>query len=319
MRKVLGGTLLLCVVCVAALAVPIVTPFMDTDIFVESAKDIVVAECTLSPAQSAAGGGLRVVKLNIRKVLKGSAKPGPLRVATIHAIELHTTYMLCSLGGNALGTDFLAVPELSVVPLPEAFELHELNDKDLKEQVQYMFSLRLFEVERKLRPLLKEKELLEKGVSDRRYEWFESDGPVKLGAIIEGSTQADETGKWVWLDLEGQRIEWSHSSPGTSGFFYFKKVGAYRRTPHWEFAPCDASKIEDLAGKPLKAKFYGMYTPGRADTAFGWTGPGSIRMRVGQVLLARTVNDARKVFIIQIVGQKQDQEQTSVRYTVIVH
>jgi hypothetical protein len=89
--------------------------------------------------------------------------------------------MLYNLGGNALGTDLLALDELSVVPLPSTFKLDDLAGRDLKEQVQYLFSRRLFELECELAPLLKEKEVLERAVSDREYGWYESDGPVKIG------------------------------------------------------------------------------------------------------------------------------------------
>jgi hypothetical protein len=230
-------------------------------------------------------------------------------------MEPHTTYMLCSLGGNALGTDFLALPELSVVPLPATFKADELNDKDFNEQVQYIFSRRLFELERELAPLLKEKGLLEKAVSDRRYESYESGGPVKLGPIIEANTQTVDSHP-IWLDLEGKRLMWSGGSPGKSGFFSFEKMGS-SWTPYWEFSPCDATKIEDLGGKPLKARFYGMYTPGRGDTVFRYTGLQAIDVAVGQLLLARTVDDPNRIFAIQIEAQSQEREQMSARYAVI--
>ncbi len=314
MKKVFVGTLLFSVICLAAFAVPI-TLFMDTDTFLERAKDIIVAECIAVPRQEAREGGLQAVEVNILKVLKGTRRPGRFRIATIYRMEPHTTYMLYSLGGKALGTDFLALPELSVVPLPATFKVDELKNREPKEQVQYMFSRRLFEVERELAPLLKERALLQKAVSDRRYEWFESSGRVKLGPVVEGSTQTDKTQR-IWLDLEGERLQWSQSSPGKSGFFRFEKMGA-PWTPYWEFSPCHATKIEDLAAKPLKAKFYGLYTPGRGYTVLGYTGLQSIDVAVGQVLLARTVDDPRKIFVIQIQRQAQDQEQMSVRYAII--
>jgi hypothetical protein len=87
--------------------------------------------------------------------------------------------------------------------------------------------------------------------------------------------------------------------------------------PYWEFSPSEAAKIEDLAGKPLKARFYGMYAPGRRDTPLGWTGLQAIQVTVGQVLLARTVDDSRKIFAIQIESQMQDQERMSARYAII--
>ncbi len=316
MTRVFLGTLLFSVICLPAFAVPIAL-FMDTDTFLERAKDIIVAECISVPGQEARESGLQAVDVSILKVIKGARTPGRFRIATIYPMEPDTKYMLYSLGGKALGTDFLALPELSVVPLPTTFKVDELKGKEPKEQVQYMFSRRLFQLERELAPLLREKALLEKAVSDKGYEWFESGGPVKLAPIVEGSTQTDKT-RQAWLDLEGERLQWSQSSPGKSGFFYFEKMSA-SRTPYWEFSPCDATKIEDLAAKPLKAKFYGMYTPGRGDTGLGYTGLQAMRVAVGQVLLARTVDDPRRIFVIQIQKQAEDQEQMSVRYAIIRH
>lgn len=320
MRRVIGGVIPLCVVCSGAFAAK-VTLLTDTDTSLERAKDIVVAECISIPAreeQEAREDNFQSIEVNILKVLKGSGKPGRFRIATIYPMKPHTTYMLYNLGGSALGTDFLALSELSVVPLPATFKVEELKDKELKEQVQYIFSRRLFEVERELAPLLKEKELLEKAVSDRRYEWYESDGPVKIGRIVEVSTQTDES-QIIRLDLEGKKLMWSGGSPGKSGSFYFEKMGA-SWTPYWEFSPCDVSKIENLVDKPLKAKFYGMYTPGRGDTVLGSTGGlQAIDVSVGQVLLARTVDDPRRILVIRIEKQAQDQEQMSMRYAVILH
>jgi hypothetical protein len=243
-----------------------------------------------------------VIEVKILKVLKGSAELGQFQIRTIYAMRPSTTYMLYSLGGS---TDFWAIPELSVVPLPAAFEVDELEGRDLKEQVQYMFSRRLYELERELAPLLEEKELLEKAVSDRQYEWYESDGPVKIGPIVQVSTQTDAT-NIVWLDLMGKKLAWSPSSPGKGGSLYFEKMGA-SWTPYWEFSPCDVARIEDVAGKPLKTRFYGLFTPGRRETTLGWTGRQGLKVRVGQVLFARTVDDPQNLLVIQIEGQKQDQ------------
>lgn len=309
-----GGPLLLCVTCLAAFAIPI-TLFMDTDTYIERAKDIVVAEC-ISIFARGGENGLRVAEVNILKVLKGGRKPGRFRIATAYPMQPHTTYMLCSLGGDVAGTNFLALPELSVVPLPSTFRIDELRDRDLKEQVQCIFSRRLFELERQLAPLLEEKELLERAVSDRRYEWYESDGPIEIEEVFQVTTETEGGGP-LSLDLQGRKLAWSHSSPGRNGFFYFQKIRD--RTPLWEFSPCEAAKIEDLSGKPLKAKFYGKYTPGRGDTVLGATAYNAILVAVGQVLFARTVDDPRTIFIIQIEAQKQDQERMSARYTVVHH
>jgi len=288
---------------------------MDTDTYLKRAKAIFVAQCTSIPAQGPVEDGLQVAEVNIMKVLKGEGKPGPYRIVTIYPMKPQTTYMLYSLSGSALGADFLALPELSVIPLPKTFKTADLEHKTLKEQVQYMFSLRLFEVERQLAPLLEEKNLLENAVSDRRYEWFESNGLVKTTPVVEVSTQTDRTHQ-IWLDLDGKKLQWSHSSPGKSGCFYFQKMDA-SGAPYWEFSPCDKTGIEEVAGKPVRTRFYGMYTPGRGDTNLGRNSFQSISVRVGQVLFARTVDAPDKIFIIQIVAQKRDEEQMSAKYASI--
>jgi hypothetical protein len=307
---------MVCSICSAALAVPI-TLFTDTDLFIARAQDIIVAEC-ISPPQGEPmrPHGLQAVDVNTLKVLKGIRSLGSLRIATTYPMKPHTTYMLYSLGGNALGTDLLALPELSVVPLPAMFRLDELKDKGIKEQVQYLLSRRLFEVERELAPLLQEKALLEKAVSDSRSEWYESHGPVTLGPITERRPHTAATHQ-TWLDLGDKKLQCSQSTAGNSGYFCFEKMDAPPWTPYWEFSPCVATKIEDLVGKPLRAKFYGLYTPGRGETALGWTGLQAIHVAVGQVLLARAVDEPRTIFVIQIEKQAQDKEQMSARYAVI--
>ena len=315
MRRVGVLTVALALTSLAASAVKI-TLFSDTDTFIERAREIIIAQCVSLPQEEGRESDLQPAEVNILRVLKGSRTSGDCRVATLYPMQPGTTYMLYSLGGSVLGTDFLALPELSVVPLPSTLNIHELEGKDLKEQVHYIFSRRLFELERQLAPLLEEKELLQKAVSDRPYEWYECNGPVKTRPIAEGRTQTGET-HLIWLDVEGRKLQWSHSSPGKSGFFYFEKMGV-SWTPYWESSPCDVNRIEDLVGKPLKARFYGMYTPGRADTALGSTGGlQAIDVNVGQVLLARTVDDPNKILIIQVMAQKQDEEQMSARYAFI--
>jgi hypothetical protein len=314
MTKYLGSILLLFVICCPAFAVK-VTGLGGTDTFIDRAKDIVVAECiSISPLKEYRDG-MRPVEVNIVKTLKGDKEPGHTQIVTIYRMEPNSTYLLYSLGGNVGGTDFLAIPQLSVVPLPRGFKLDELKDKELKEQVQYIFSRRLFELEQELRPMLEEKKLLEQAVSDRRSEWYESKAPVKIGPIVECNTQTDGT-HIKWLDVDAKKLAWSQSSPGKSSFLGFQKMDI-SQMPYWEFSPCEANSIEDIVGKPLKARFYGMYTPGRGETSLRMMGLQSLYVNVRQMLLARTVDEPNKIFIIQIMSQKENQEQMSARYAVI--
>jgi hypothetical protein len=147
-----------------------VAPFTNTDTFVTRAQDMVIAKC-LGPVPNALDyfDGLYPVDVQVLSVLKGpkdkSMKPGKARIATIYTMEAGKTYLLTSMGGSAFGSEFLAVPELSVVELPANFRLDDLKGKTLKEQVQAVFAARRQEIERRQRLLADEKKLLDKAVS----------------------------------------------------------------------------------------------------------------------------------------------------------
>ena len=121
-------------------AVPI-TLFVDTATFVDRAKDIVVAKC-LGPVPDGAefDDGLYPVDVQVVSILKGDKKPGKIKIATIYPMEAGKTYMLTSLGGSAFGTDFLAIPQMSVVELPPKLELVDLKGKKITEQVEIIFA-----------------------------------------------------------------------------------------------------------------------------------------------------------------------------------
>jgi hypothetical protein len=59
---------------------------------------------------------------------------------------------------------FQAIPELSVIPLPDAYDLHNLDGKTLKEQLQSLFEMRLWYVNREFKERYEKKDLLEKGL-----------------------------------------------------------------------------------------------------------------------------------------------------------
>jgi hypothetical protein len=148
-----------------------ITAFIDTDTFVQRAQDIVIAKC-LAPVPD--GGrydnGLYPVDVQVVSVLKGAQKEtkkksGKAKIATIYQMEAGKIYLLSSLGGSALGTDFLAIPELSVVELPPNFRLDDLKGKTVVEQVHAVFAARRQEVELLQCLLEKEKKLLDKAVS----------------------------------------------------------------------------------------------------------------------------------------------------------
>jgi len=310
MPIVVTATLLLWMSCNVAQAYPI-WRFQDADQYVAKATDIVVAECTAAVEEGGSRLGMMEYEGKILKVLKGNRKLGAFRFVAVMEAKPHTTYLLCTRGGKVGEVDFVAVPEMALVPLPPIFKLEELQNKDLKEQVQFIFSLRLFEVERQLAPLLEEKAMLDKAVADRAYEHFESKGAVVLGDIVQSISKTDGS---VVIDLQGDQLQWSHSEPGKSGHVCYEKTGQTPWVPYWEFSRCEASNVEDLAGEPLKARFYGLFTPGRPGRAGLQQ---SISVKVGEVILARTVSKPGRVFVVQFVEQKLDNEEVMVRYAVI--
>ena len=168
MKMLVPSLTLLFLVTTEAQAIKI-TAFTDTDTFVQRAQDIVVAKC-VGPVPD--GGqyhdGLYPVDVQVVSVIKGaknkSMKPGKAKIATIYTMEAGKTYLLTSMGGSAHGTDFLAIPELSVVELPPNFKLDALKGKKLAEQVQTVFAARRQENERQQRLLEVEKKVLDKAV-----------------------------------------------------------------------------------------------------------------------------------------------------------
>lgn len=311
MTKLYGSILLVLAICCPAFAIRYLN-FEDADTYIRFSKDIVIAECI---SRSRNIDGAQVFEVNVIKILKGDKKPGYTQITTIHYMKPDFRYLLSNTDGNVNGDDFKSFSQLSVVPLPTWFNEEDLKDKNLKEQVQYIFSRRLFEVERELRPLLEEKKFLEIAVSDRSEGLYDSNRPVKIEPIIKRNTHTNNTG-FTWFDLDSKKIMWSSSKPGTSGVFYFGSEGIFGipHSPYWEFAPCEAKKIEDITGKSLKTRFYGLYSPGRS----GWTGGHeAFDVNVGQVMLVRAIDEPNKVYIIQIVSQKENKEQMTARYAVI--
>jgi hypothetical protein len=147
-----------------------ITPFTNTDKFVERAHDIVIAKC-LGPVPDGRqyDDGLYPVDVQVLAVVKGpknkSMELGKARIATIYRMKAGKTNLLTSMGGSAHGTGFLAVAELSVVELPSNFQLGDLNGKTVTEQMQAVFAARRQKVERQQRLLEEVKRLLDKAVS----------------------------------------------------------------------------------------------------------------------------------------------------------
>ena len=147
-----------------------ITLFMDTDTFIKRAQDIVIVEVTgvPDPDSRVQFEGLHPVDIEILMPLKGEKAIGKTTMATIYPVEKGKRYMVSSLGGSAFGTDLLAVPELSLVALPDSMELKGLAGKSVKEQVSSVFQARLVEVKTEQIRLADERLLLEKAVEPQQ-------------------------------------------------------------------------------------------------------------------------------------------------------
>ncbi len=157
-----------------------VSPFTDTETFVKRAKNIVIAKCIGPVSEDAKHiDGIYAVDVDVIHVLKGVEKGddkgvpkklGKMRIATIYPMEAGKTYLLTSLGGSAEGADFLAIPELSVVQMPQNFRLGDLKNKTIVAQVQAVFDARYEEIARQQRLLEDEKKLLDKSGADKIFK-----------------------------------------------------------------------------------------------------------------------------------------------------
>ncbi len=152
----------LCVLLIASVTFAIkITLFMDTATFAERAQDIIIAACDRPVPEKDYGDGLHPVGVTVRNVLKGKSPVGPMKIATIYPMQAGRIYLLTSLGGSVDGITFLAVPELSVVEIPVAFDLSLLKDKTLVEQLNSIFAARKAEVDRRQQELKREADLLQ--------------------------------------------------------------------------------------------------------------------------------------------------------------
>lgn len=311
MKRLLVIAVAAVLVCASVQAVPI-TLFTDVDTYLDRAQDVVIAKCVSVPEAGAAyfDDGLYPATVEVITALKGDLKAGRTTVATIYPMNPGVMYLLANSGGMALGTTFLALPELSVVPIPENFDIAALQGKKVKKQVQMILARYLFDIEQKLAPLRHTEGLLQKALQDRSDDLYESRGNVQIREIRRAVTR--NAGP-VYLEFRSGRLEWSHAMPGKSGYLYFKSHAA--GSPDWEFAASDFRDIEAFDGKPLQARFCGAFSPSR-DKRLGQSSGNAINVEVGQILLARTVKDPTTIYVLKIESQEQ-QEAMTVQYFVL--
>lgn len=285
--------------------------FSDIDTHLKRSEQILVVKCVSVPEEPQAFvDGLYPAEVEVLRTVKGDKRPAALRVATVHAMTPGKRYLISSSGGSAFETDILAIGELTVVPVPENFKLSLLDGKTAKQQVQLIFARHLYEIERQLAPLLEAQRSLTLAVEGRDDHVYQSQKNIALGEIRELETVNRNSTRT--LELGGVPLVWSHAAPGESGYFYFSDH--LEATPDWEFAASDASELSELDGNPLRAVFYGQYSPGR-DPKLGQPHGNAISVRVGQILLARTTNQPGTIYLLKL-HQQGESETLRVRYAV---
>ena len=152
----------------------IISPFGSVDSYVKHGKYIVIAECVsvVTNMTTMVDGhevsvdfkdGLHPVEVRIIETLKGDKPLGKQTIATIYTMTPGKRYLLYSLPDClGYGTDFFAVPELSVVEISDRFDLGRLDSKPVTDQVSLLFADRLAHLTFSLRELEEEKASLEK-------------------------------------------------------------------------------------------------------------------------------------------------------------
>ena len=167
--------------------------------------------------------------------LKATNDVTPVRLQTNHELHFGEKYLVF---GDCERGIISAYEEYRVVPLPATFSTNELRGKNLNEQVECLLSLRLFNLQNELAPLLEEEQRIAPVVSNSRLQWFDSARPVTLGEIHEATTQT-KGDSIPWLEFGTNQLDWSGCEPGKSGYFY---CSVQWRTL-WEFASCTATNL----------------------------------------------------------------------------
>jgi hypothetical protein len=241
--------------------------------------------------------------------IKGTNNVSPIRLKTDHEMFPGRKYLVLGYCDDGV---FTAYEEYRVVPLPDNFATNEVQGKTLTEKVESLLSRRLFDLQNELAPLLAEEKRIAPAVDNSRLQWFDSGGPVTLGEIREANTGTNDY--WdLWLELGGNQLRWSGGGSWKKADFYCTKDWK----PLWEFSSCNATNLEELNGKPLTAKFQGIFTPGRSASGLGWSGPETILVCAGQIFLVRTTLAPDEVFVIQVQSQKANAKGVAVRYATI--
>jgi hypothetical protein len=154
-----AAAIVLSFLTVESLAEPWKT-FEGTQVQVERAKDIVIAEC-LSEIGPGPRAGIAPCEAEVVAVVKGDRKLGKLALLS-DGLKKGRTYMLTNFGDYYGKINFATDGELAAVELPPGFDLGSLKGRSPVEQVQAVFDARRSWVERELEKLVVEKRLLDK-------------------------------------------------------------------------------------------------------------------------------------------------------------
>jgi hypothetical protein len=164
-RRTAWAGLLVLLATATGSAVPL-WPVMDTPTYVAKAKDVLVVRCLDPNVPIGTRGtvdGLTLVEVEVLAVVKGERTAGKTRLATLgQPMTAGARYLVGSFGGDAFGTGFLAQSDQAVVELPPDFDLKQLEGTSAAEQAEAVFVARKAQVERLLRLLQREKDMLDR-------------------------------------------------------------------------------------------------------------------------------------------------------------
>ncbi|MBL7214044.1 MAG: hypothetical protein ISS71_00030 [Phycisphaerae bacterium] len=279
-----------------------ITLFMDTEMFIKRAQDIVIADCITEPNQPVFEAGM-TYNCKLLYTLKGNREPSNFNVFTIYPLQANKQYLLTNTGGQVGDTDFLALCELSVVPISPYFDIEKLKDKSLTDQLHMIFDLRKYQLQKQLDPLLKEKGLLEKALQDRTDNLYISPGPIEFDTIHTTQATDYSSGKITYLQFGAHQMEWSRQNDN-AGYLYVTEPGTQKTT--WQWAVLDVNDFEQLRSKPLHVRFMGVYPPIYEQT---------LTVRQGQLVLLRHGENPKTVYIAKFEEQQEDT--VPVRYITV--
>ena len=121
---------------------------------------------------------LKVLRGDVGEELDKEKKRRRVAISTTHPLRPGARYMLAGEDANRDGKPWLLFHyELGVIEIPSQFKLQTLEGEDIEAQVSLILSARRAEVEKQLRDLRREKELLDKSIpKDTPYKSLEGDG-----------------------------------------------------------------------------------------------------------------------------------------------